>query len=70
METLHRHLSALLAAYPRSRHLIVGYSGGMDSHVLLHLLATQRDLWPERTIEAIDRLNSMEADQAVAPIIA
>jgi len=44
---------ARLSAWPGFRRFIVGYSGGMDSHVLLNLLATQRELWPERTVEAI-----------------
>jgi tRNA(Ile)-lysidine synthase len=46
-------LNPLLTAHPTIRHLIVGYSGGLDSHVLLHLLATNRDRWPERTLAAI-----------------
>ncbi|MDG4605564.1 MAG: tRNA lysidine(34) synthetase TilS, partial [Candidatus Contendobacter sp.] len=50
---LDQYISAFLAAHPQSHRLIVGYSGGMDSHVLLHLLAMQRELWPERTLEAI-----------------
>ncbi len=48
-----RPLSLLLAAHPDIRRLIVGYSGGLDSHVLLHLLATHRESWPERTLEAV-----------------
>lgn len=50
---LDQYISAFLAAHPQSHRLIVGYSGGMDSHALLHLLAMQRELWPERTLEAI-----------------
>lgn len=46
-------LDALLAAYPEARRLLVGYSGGMDSHVLLHGLAIHRDRWPERRLAAI-----------------
>lgn len=46
-------LSLLLAVYPDIRRLIVGYSGGLDSHVLLHLLATRHESWPERTLEAV-----------------
>jgi len=33
--------------------LCIGYSGGLDSQVLLHLLAQTRELLPEITIEAI-----------------
>ncbi|MDG4553291.1 MAG: tRNA lysidine(34) synthetase TilS [Candidatus Competibacter sp.] len=46
-------LAALLDVHPHTRHLIVGYSGGMDSHALLHLLATHRHCWPERTLAAV-----------------
>ena len=46
-------LTALLNAHPQIHRLIVGYSGGMDSHVLLHLLVMQRMLGPERMLEAI-----------------
>ena len=46
-------LDALLAAHPEIHWLVVGYSGGVDSHVLLHLLATNRASWPERTLAAI-----------------
>jgi len=34
-------LNSLLTASPYIHRLIVGYSGGMDSHVLLHLLVMQ-----------------------------
>ncbi|NMQ20839.1 tRNA lysidine(34) synthetase TilS [Candidatus Competibacter phosphatis] len=46
-------LAALLDNHPHIRHLIVGYSGGLDSHVLLHLLATNRACWPGRTLAAV-----------------
>ena len=46
---------ALLKAHPELRRIIVGYSGGLDSHVLLHLLATDRERWitPGRTLAAL-----------------
>lgn len=50
--TLNR-IAALLDRYSEIRRLIVGYSGGMDSQVLLHWLATHRSRWPERTLEAV-----------------
>jgi tRNA(Ile)-lysidine synthase len=46
-------LAALLDNHPHTRHLIVGYSGGLDSHALLHLLATNRACWPGRTLAAV-----------------
>lgn len=42
----------LLNDHPQLRHLIVAYSGGLDSHGLLHLLATDRAARPERTLAA------------------
>ncbi|HCK80876.1 MAG TPA: tRNA lysidine(34) synthetase TilS [Candidatus Competibacter sp.] len=42
----------LLNNPPGLRHLIVAYSGGLDSHVLLHLLATDRAARPEPTLAA------------------
>ena len=49
----HASLDPLLAAHPEVHHLVVGYSGGLDSHVLLHLLATHRASWPERRLAAV-----------------
>ncbi len=46
-------LNSLLTAHPNIRRLIVGFSGGLDSHVLLHLLAMHRASWPERTLAAV-----------------
>ncbi len=31
-------IESLVAGYPKLHNLLVGYSGGVDSHVLLHLL--------------------------------
>jgi len=47
------YLDGLLAAHPAAHRLVVGYSGGLDSHVLLHLLATHRASWPERSLAAV-----------------
>ncbi|MDS4028479.1 MAG: tRNA lysidine(34) synthetase TilS [Candidatus Contendobacter sp.] len=46
-------LDTLLARHPQARRLVIGYSGGLDSQVLLHGLATHRGRWPERTLAAI-----------------
>ena len=44
---------SLLNRYPHLHRLIVGYSGGMDSHVLLHQLVTQRTRRPAQHLEAL-----------------
>ena len=53
MEPFHRYLSQLLIAHPQIFRLIVGYSGGLDSHVLLHGLAMHRPYWLTQKLEAI-----------------
>lgn len=60
----HGCLRWLLTAHPSIRHLIIGYSGGLDSHVLLHLLATNRDRWPERTLAAMYVDHGLQAASA------
>ena len=57
-------LAALLDNHPHTRHLIVGYSGGLDSHVLLHLLATNHACWPERTLAAMYVDHGLQAASA------
>lgn len=57
-------IAPLLAAHPRLDRLIVGYSGGLDSHVLLHLLATHRASWPERTLAAVYLDHGLQAASA------
>jgi tRNA(Ile)-lysidine synthase len=58
-------LDALLATQPQARRLVVGYSGGMDSHALLHGLATRRDRWPERRLAAIYVDHGLQTASAV-----
>ena len=58
-------LDALLATHPEVRRQVVGYSGGVDSHVLLHGLATHRDRWPERRLAAIYVDHGLQAASAV-----
>lgn len=48
-----RSIQEFLALYPAIRRLIVAYSGGMDSHALLHLLANKAELRLERTVQAV-----------------
>lgn len=50
---LHQSLEQLLATQPQARRLVLAYSGGLDSHVLLHLLATHRAAWAKRTLTAV-----------------
>lgn len=57
-------VTALRDAYPCTRHLIVAYSGGLDSHALLHLLATHRHCWPERTLAAVYVDHGLQAASA------
>jgi len=53
MNPLPQHLCSFLEnIHSDIRRLLVGYSGGLDSHVLLHGLARQRPRWPDRTVEA------------------
>lgn len=57
-------LTPLLTAHPQIQRLLVGYSGGLDSHVLLHLLAMHRASWPERTLAAVYVDHGLQAASA------
>ncbi len=46
-------IRSLLAEYGNIRHWLVGYSGGVDSHALLHLLAGHRHDLPGQTLTAV-----------------
>lgn len=52
LSSLVSRLHALLAHYPAA-HCWVAYSGGLDSHVLLHAMARLREQQPARIVEAI-----------------
>jgi len=64
MERLYQYLSSFLATHSSARRLIAGYSGGLDSHVLLHGLATRRHLWTGRSLEAIYIDHGLQAASA------
>jgi tRNA(Ile)-lysidine synthase len=65
MTCLSQHLRSFLKHLnPCVRRLLVGYSGGLDSHVLLHGLAMQGRRWPERTLEAIYVDHGLQAASA------
>ncbi len=53
---------AQLDAWPGVRRFIVGYSGGVDSHVLLHRLANQR--YRDRTLTALYVDHGLQAASA------
>lgn len=57
-------LNSLLATHPHSSHWIVAYSGGLDSHVLLHLLASNRACWSGRTLAAVYVDHGLQAASA------
>ena len=57
-------LAQLLADSPGCRRLVVGYSGGLDSQVLLHVLANQRTAWPARTLHAVYIDHGLQAHSA------
>jgi tRNA(Ile)-lysidine synthase len=53
MPALFERLKPLLLDCPGVARFMVGYSGGVDSHVLLQLLATHRQWLGNRAIEAV-----------------
>lgn len=64
MSSLVGTILALLKLHASFKKLLIAYSGGMDSHVLLHLLATQRCLWPQRDVAAVYVDHGLQADSA------
>ncbi len=48
--TFHQTLSALT---PKKTQIVIGYSGGLDSHVLLHLLARYKQQYPQHEYLAV-----------------
>jgi tRNA(Ile)-lysidine synthase len=55
---------ARLGGYPGLRRLVVGYSGGVDSHALLHWLAIQCRGWRNRTLAALYVDHGLQAASA------
>ncbi|HEB85855.1 MAG TPA: tRNA(Ile)-lysidine synthetase, partial [Gammaproteobacteria bacterium] len=53
MSSLLNALLAQLKQFPPARHYRVAYSGGCDSHVLLHALAAIQDQLPATVISAL-----------------
>nr|MDQ2696310.1 tRNA lysidine(34) synthetase TilS [Pseudomonadota bacterium] len=58
-------VAELLAAWPQVTQLRVGYSGGVDSHVLLHILATHREALGGRRLAAVHVNHGLAAQAAV-----
>ena len=54
-------LKPALSAFPGTPHYWVAYSGGVDSHVLLHALATLRPL-PGAQVGAVHVNHGLQAD--------
>ncbi len=65
MDPLLNTLLAQLKQFPPARHYRVAYSGGCDSHVLLHALAAIQDQLPTTEISALHINHGLaeEADQ-------
>jgi tRNA(Ile)-lysidine synthase len=65
MNRLPEHLSSFLdGVHPFVHRLLVGYSGGLDSHVLLHVLVTLRHRGLDRTLEALYVDHGLQAASA------
>ncbi len=63
MNFLLNTLLAQLKQFPPARHYRVAYSGGCDSHVLLHALVAIQDQFPTATISAL-HINHGLAEEA------
>jgi tRNA(Ile)-lysidine synthase len=59
-----QQIQAWRAAHPHIRRLIVGYSGGLDSHVLLHWLATQQPAGLGCALQALHVDHGLQAASA------
>lgn len=57
-----RLITSALAEHNAARRILIGYSGGVDSHVLLHLCATIPALKPKLTAVYIHHGLQLEAD--------
>ncbi len=61
VQSVRERLLEALASFPPARRYWVAYSGGLDSHVLLHSLAALRDRLP------VGALNAVHVDHGLSP---
>ena len=60
-------LLAQMERYPTPRAYVVAYSGGCDSHVLLHALVAVRDQLPTATIKVLHINHGLQSQAAQPP---
>ncbi len=64
LNSAQQRIQSWRAAHPHIRRLIVGYSGGLDSHVLLHWLATQQPVELGCVLQALHVDHGLQAASA------
>lgn len=55
-------LNNLLQKHPDPATIWIAYSGGVDSHVLLHAACERRKQYPHRTIHAVHVHHGLQSD--------